>query len=91
MIKDLTGVERVAFCNTGSEAVMVALRIARACKGKEKIVKFSGSYHGTFDGVLTDTDEEGPYPTSLGSAYGNIKDTVSLLYGSKESLEYIKK
>ncbi|MFT9818492.1 amino acid adenylation domain-containing protein [Lysinibacillus sp. NPDC056185] len=90
LIKDLTGVERVAFCNTGSEAVMVALRIARACKRKEKIVKFSGSYHGTFDGILTDTDEEGPYPTSLGSTYGNIKDTVSLLYGSKESLEYIK-
>ncbi|MEO4052783.1 amino acid adenylation domain-containing protein [Solibacillus sp. CAU 1738] len=90
LTKELTGVERVAFCNTGSEAVMVALRIARACKGKEKIVKFAGSYHGTFDGLLTDTDEEGPYPTSLGTTYGNIKDTVSLLYGSKESLEYIK-
>jgi len=90
LIKDLTGVERVAFCNTGSEAVMEALRIARACRKKEKIVKFSGSYHGTFDGVLTDTDDEGPYPTSPGTTYGNIKDTISLLYGSKESIEYIK-
>lgn len=90
LISELTGVERVAFCNTGSEAVMVALRIARASRGKEKIVKFSGSYHGAFDGILTNTDEEGPYPTSPGTTYGMVKDTVSLLYGSKESLEYIR-
>lgn len=90
LIKELTHVDRVAFCNTGSEAVMVSLRIARAYSGKKKIVKFAGAYHGTFDGVLSANDEEGVYPTSLGSTYGMVKDSVNLLYGTPESLEYIK-
>ena len=90
LISELTGVERVAFCNTGSEAVMVALRIARACSKKNIIVKFAGSYHGTFDGILSESDEIGSYPTSRGTTYGTIKDTVTLFYGSNESLEYIK-
>lgn len=51
-IRTCTGVERVAFYNSGTEAVMVALRLARAATGRKKVVAFSGSYHGTFDGVL---------------------------------------
>ncbi len=56
LISELTGVERVAFYNSGSEAVMVALRLARAATGRSKIVLFAGSYHGTFDGVLAVSD-----------------------------------
>jgi amino acid adenylation domain-containing protein len=48
----LTGVERVAFANSGTEAVMGALRVARAVTGRRKVAMFSGSYHGSFDGVL---------------------------------------
>ena len=50
--REMTGHERVAFCNTGSEAVMAAMRIARTVTGRDKIVMFAGSYHGTFDEVL---------------------------------------
>lgn len=52
LISEMTGVERVSFFNSGTEAVMVAMRVARAVTGREKIVIFSGAYHGTFDGVL---------------------------------------
>jgi polyketide synthase PksN len=52
LLCELTGIDRVAFCNTGSEAVMVALRIARAASGKSGIALFRNSYHGHFDGVL---------------------------------------
>jgi acyl transferase domain-containing protein len=52
LVCELTGVERVALSNTGSEAVMVALRLARAATGRDKIVIFKNSYHGIFDGVL---------------------------------------
>ncbi|EPC8410314.1 amino acid adenylation domain-containing protein [Bacillus thuringiensis] len=90
LIKEFTKVERVGFCNTGTEAVMVALRIARAVRKKNKIVKFAGSYHGTFDTVLSSSDDQGEFPTSEGSTYGAIQDTVSLMYGSQESLEYIR-
>lgn len=44
--------ERVRFLNTGTEAVMAALRIARAFTGKSKILKFYGHYHGQDDAVL---------------------------------------
>lgn len=90
LVHELTGVERVAICNTGSEAVMEALRISRAARKRDRIVRFAGSYHGTFDGVLTDSDEEGPFPASQGTTYGMVKDTVSLIYGSQESIEYIE-
>ncbi len=44
--------ERMRFCNTGSEAVHAALRLARGVTGKTKILKFEGHYHGWFDNVL---------------------------------------
>ena len=44
--------ERVAFCNTGSEAVMAAMRVARTVTGRDKIAMFAGAYHGIFDEVL---------------------------------------
>ena len=49
---DLTGNERMTFCNTGSEAVMAAMRIARTVTGRNRIVYFAGDYHGQFDEVL---------------------------------------
>uniref|UniRef100_UPI0038F5EDCE aminotransferase class III-fold pyridoxal phosphate-dependent enzyme n=1 Tax=Streptomyces niveiscabiei TaxID=164115 RepID=UPI0038F5EDCE len=48
----LTGHARVAFCNTGSEAVMAAMRVARTVTCRDRIVAFSGAYHGQFDEVL---------------------------------------
>ena len=44
--------ERVAFCNTGSEAVTAAIRVARTVSGRDKIAMFAGAYHGVFDEVL---------------------------------------
>jgi amino acid adenylation domain-containing protein len=52
LVAELTGNERIAFCNTGSEAVMAALRVARAVTGRERVVMFNGAYHGQFDEVL---------------------------------------
>src|SRR5215475_12588459 len=47
----LPGSERIRFANSGSEAVMMAVRFARAFRGKSTIVKFEGSYHGSYDDV----------------------------------------
>ncbi|HEX4207590.1 MAG TPA: aspartate aminotransferase family protein [Ktedonobacteraceae bacterium] len=44
--------EKVVFCNSGSEATYMALRVARAATGREKIIKFQGCYHGWHDAVL---------------------------------------
>ena len=56
--------ELVRFCNSGSEAVHAALRVARAATGREKILKFEGHYRGWFDSALISTgptlDQAGP-------------------------------
>ncbi len=51
MFCEMTGNERMTFCNTGSEAVMAAIRIARTVTGRQKVVIFNGDYHGQFDEV----------------------------------------
>ena len=48
----MVGMERVAFCNTGSEAVTAAIRLARTVSGRDRIALFAGAYHGIFDEVL---------------------------------------
>ncbi|WP_158501755.1 type I polyketide synthase [Vitiosangium sp. GDMCC 1.1324] len=93
MIVEATGVERVAFYNTGTEAVMVALRLARAITGRSKVVIFSGSYHGTFDGVLAVADSEGTAqgaPLAPGTTRGTVSDILVLEYGNPASLEAIR-
>ena len=55
IIKAVPCAEKVMFTNTGSEATLLALRIARAFTGKEKIVKFEISYHGWHDWCMVDT------------------------------------
>ena len=42
-------VERIRFCNSGSEAVMLALKAARAFTGRARIAKIEGAYHGLYD------------------------------------------
>ena len=46
------GVERVRFTSSGTEATQSAIRLARACTGRDRIVKFAGCYHGHADGLL---------------------------------------
>ncbi|MFS1514464.1 amino acid adenylation domain-containing protein [Chengkuizengella sp. SCS-71B] len=95
LISELTGVERVAFYNTGSEAVMFALRLARAKTGRTKVVIFSGSYHGTFDGVLGVANPEPVEPSAIPMAPGitssYVDDVIMLNYNSPEALEMIQK
>jgi glutamate-1-semialdehyde 2,1-aminomutase len=61
-------VERIRFALSGSEAIMLALRLARAATGRDKVVKFAGAYHGNCDYALWDTvaGKEDPVPQSAG-------------------------
>ncbi len=91
-ICQLTGQERLTFVNSGTEAVMVAIRIARTVSRKNKIVIFNGYYHGTFDGNLaqTDPDSEGTIPSSTGIPQSMIQDVILLHYGQKDAIEKIR-
>ena len=95
LISELTGNERVFFCNSGTEADMFVVRIARAATGKKKIVYFGGAYHGTSDGVLglpyyEDNGSISAFPMVPGVTEGAVSDLVILNYDSQSSLEYIK-
>ncbi|WP_346295040.1 amino acid adenylation domain-containing protein [Rhodopseudomonas sp. P1] len=92
-ISAMTGNERVAFCNTGSEAVMAAIRVARAVTGRQKVVVFSGAYHGQFDEVLIKSCRAGSVPGALPIASGipaeNVGQMIVLPYGHPASLELV--
>lgn len=65
LIDRIPSAEMVRFTNSGSEAVMIALRIARGFTGRRLIVKFEGSYHGTYDDMQWSV---GPPPEKFGPA-----------------------
>lgn len=94
LIAQLTGMERVAFSNTGTEAVMSALRLARAATGRNKIALFAGSYHGHFDGTLAKvksvSGQPKPVPMAPGILPSFIDDILLLDYGNPQSLERIQ-
>ncbi|KXJ38924.1 non-ribosomal peptide synthetase [Bacillus spizizenii] len=93
-IRACTGVERVAFYNSGTEAVMVALRLARAATGRTKVVVFAGSYHGTFDGVLGVANTKGgsapANPLAPGIPQSFMNDLIILHYNNPDSLDVIR-
>lgn len=91
MICELTGLERAAFCNTGSEAVMAAMRVARTVTARDTVVYFTGDYHGTFDEVLLRATPHGAQPIAPGILAGGKDNVVVLEYGAGASLDYIRK
>lgn len=90
-IRGFTGHERVAFCNTGSEAVMGAMRIARTVTGRKTIAIFTNSYHGIFDEVIV---RGTPQLRSLAAAPGilasAVENVIVLDYGSDEALRVLR-
>jgi amino acid adenylation domain-containing protein len=94
LICELTGMDRVTFTNTGTEAVMAALRLARAATGRDKIAMFEGAYHGHADSVMgTSSERDGlleTKPISPGTPQGAVEDLWTLDYGSEAALEFVR-
>jgi amino acid adenylation domain-containing protein len=91
----LTGNERVTFCNTGSEAVMAAMRIARTVTGRSKVAIFNGDYHGQFDEVLVKgVQRPGAEPRSVPVAPGipgsAVENMIVLDYATPATLEWLR-
>jgi glutamate-1-semialdehyde 2,1-aminomutase len=98
MVRMCPGVEQVRFANSGTEATMHALRIARAYTNREKVIKFEGQYHGFHDYVLFSTaytepgsigSRRSPIPVQNSSGIpAALRDLVIVLpYNDFESLE----
>ncbi|PCE23901.1 hypothetical protein BWP39_29915 [Paraburkholderia acidicola] len=88
---ELSGMDRVLFCQSGSESVMTAVRLARLLRGRDRIATFRKSYHGHFDGFLGDRSAQGDLsePVAPGIAQSFVNDLLVLDYNSDESLEAI--
>ena len=89
---ELTGRQRVVFTNSGTEAVMTALRLARAATGRSKIALFEGAYHGHSDGTLAQRghDQLSSEPVAPGIPANVARDVLVLEYGTPQSLEILR-
>ena len=91
LICEMTGNDRVGLCNTGSEAVMAAIRIARTVTCRNTVVLFTGSYHGTFDEVLVRAGRNHKGIPAAPGIMADVFDDVRVLdYGTPEALEFIR-
>src|ERR1700730_3500166 len=94
LVREFTGRQRVAFTNTGSEAVLAATRVARTVTGRDKIAVFAGAYHGIFDEVLfrplTVNGETRTAASAPGVPASAVSQVIVLDYGNPQSLDILR-
>lgn len=84
------GMDKVRFVNSGTEAVLSGIRLARAFTGKDKIIKFSGCYHGHQDALLVAAGSglaTLSLPGSKGVPEGAVKNTLIATYNDLDSVK----
>lgn len=91
LICELTGFDRAALCNTGSEAVLGAMRMARTLTGRSQIISFNGSYHGINDEVIVRGSPLGTRPAAAGILPEAVRNMQVIDYGTPESLAIIRR
>jgi len=88
-IKMVPGIDKIRFVNSGTEACMSAIRLARGFTKKDKIIKFAGCYHGHSDSFLIQAGSGAVTfgsPNSPGVTQGTAKDTLLANYNDIESV-----
>lgn len=89
IVKRVPSVEKIRFVNSGTEATMSAIRLARAATKRDVIVKFSGGYHGHADSFLIQAGSGATtlgVPTSPGVTEGVSKDTRVIAYNDIDAI-----
>lgn len=90
MVEMVPGLEMVRMVNSGTEAVMSALRLARGATGRDKLIKFEGCYHGHSDCMLVNAGSSalaGGHPSSSGVPVGAAKDTLTAQFNDLTSVQ----
>ena len=94
LVCEMTGTEMVRMVNSGTEAVMSALRLARGATGRSKIIKFAGCYHGHTDAMLVKAGSgalTGGAPDSAGVPAEIAGDTLTANYNDLSSVAALLK
>lgn len=89
MVELVPGIEMVRMVNSGTEAVMSAIRLARGATGRDKLIKFEGCYHGHSDAMLVNAGSSalaGGHPSSAGVPVGAAKDTLTAQFNDLDSV-----
>ena len=93
MMSEMTGLERVNFCDSGTEAVIAAMRLARTVTRRNKIAFFAGAYHGWSDGTLAKhlmvDGQRRSVPVAPGVTANGVKDTLLFDWDDPKSLEVL--
>ncbi len=92
MVQTVPNIEMVRMVNSGTEAVMSALRLARGFTGRQKIVKFSGCYHGHTDSMLVSAGSGAltlSVPDSAGVTAQQAADTLIANYNDIDSVKQL--
>lgn len=92
VVARISGIDMVRMCNSGTEATMSALRLARAFTGRDKILKFAGCYHGHSDGLLVAAGSGAltfGVPNSPGVPAAFAAQTLTAVYNDVAALEQI--
>ena len=90
IVKMFPSIDMVRMVNSGTEATMSAIRLARGYTGKDLILKFAGNYHGHGDSFLIKAGSGAitlGLPDSPGVTKGNAQDTILADYNDLESVE----
>ena len=90
IVAAVPSVEKVRLVNSGTEATMSAIRLARGFTGRDVIVKFAGNYHGHVDSLLVSAGSSAAtlaVPNSPGVTAGTTRDTLVLAYNDVSGLE----
>ncbi|MDI6805631.1 MAG: aspartate aminotransferase family protein [Candidatus Bathyarchaeia archaeon] len=85
--KMISNAKMVRFTNSGTEANMYAIRLARAYTGKNKIAKFEGGWHGGYDALHVAVKPPFDVPESAGLTSGALQDTIVLPYNNIEGVK----